>query len=144
MNAVNNIVAALGLDVGSKRIGVAGCDRLGMFAHGITTIVRKSWQEDMAQLQALVSDREVTTLVVGLPYNMDGSLGYQAKQVQKFARGASKHLGLTLEYVDERLTSFEAEQIMQSQGFSPRENKGMIDRKAAALILQQWLDRKRS
>ncbi|MEE3717740.1 Holliday junction resolvase RuvX [Tumidithrix elongata RA019] len=140
---MNNVVAALGLDVGSKRIGVAGCDRLGMFAHGITTIVRKSWQEDMAQLQALVSDREVTTLVVGLPYNMDGSLGYQAKQVQKFARGASKHLGLALEYVDERLTSFEAEQIMQSQGFSPRENKGMIDRKAAALILQQWLDRRR-
>jgi putative holliday junction resolvase len=137
-----NIVAALGLDVGTKRIGVAGCDRMGMFAHGITTINRRSWQEDMAQLQALISDREVTILVVGLPYNMDGSVGHQAKQVQKFARAASKHLGMALEYVDERLTSFEAEQIMQSQGISPRENKGMIDRKAAALILQQWLDQR--
>jgi putative holliday junction resolvase len=137
-----NIVAALGLDVGTKRIGVAGCDRMGMFAHGITTINRRSWQEDMAQLQALISDREVTILVVGLPYNMDGSVGHQAKQVQKFARSASKHLGIALEYIDERLTSFEAEQIMQSQGISPRENKGMIDRKAAALILQQWLDQR--
>jgi putative holliday junction resolvase len=137
-----NIVAALGLDVGSKRIGVAGCDRMGMFAHGITTINRKSWQQDMDELRSLVCDREVTILVVGLPYNMDGSLGYQAKLVQKFARGAAKYLGVALEYVDERLTSFEAEQIMQAQGISPRENKGTIDRKAAALILQQWLDRR--
>ncbi len=132
--------AALGLDVGRKRIGVAGCDRLGLSAHGITTIIRKSWQEDMAELQALVMERDVKTLVVGLPYNMDGSLGAQAKQVQKFATGAAKALNLDLDYVDERLTSFEAEEMMRSQGISTRRNKAMIDRKAAALILQQWLE----
>jgi len=137
------IVAALGLDVGRRRIGVAGCDRTGLIAHGITTIMRKSWEQDMAEIQQIVTEREVDTLVVGLPYNMDGSIGYQAKQVQKFAYGAAKHLNLILEFMDERLTSFEAEQMMMSSGISPRDNKAMIDRKAAALILQQWLETKK-
>jgi putative Holliday junction resolvase len=135
--------AALGLDVGRKRIGVAGCDRLGISVHGITTIIRKTWQEDMHELRSLVIERNIDTLVVGLPYNMDGTLGYQAKHVQKFAHGASKHLELNVEFVDERLTSYEAEEMMRSQGISTRDNKAMIDRKAAALILQQWLALKR-
>ena len=135
--------AALGLDVGRKRIGVAGCDRLGISVHGITTIIRKTWQEDMNELRSLVIERNIDILVVGLPYNMDGTLGYQAKHVQKFAHGASKQLGLNVEFVDERLTSYEAEEMMRSQGISTRENKAMIDRKAAALILQQWLALKR-
>jgi putative Holliday junction resolvase len=136
-------VLALGLDVGKKRIGVAGCDRTGLIAHGLTTIVRTNWQADMSQLQQIVAERAIDTLVVGLPYNMDGSIGPQAKQVQKFARGAAKQLGLALEYMDERLTSFTAEQMMQSSGISPRHNKTMVDRKAAALILQQWLEQRR-
>ena len=131
--------AALGLDVGRKRIGVAGCDRLGISVHGITTIIRTSWQADMAELRALILERNIDMLVMGMPYNMDGSLGYQAKQVQKFAYSATKQLGMILEFVDERLTSFEAEEMMRSQGISTRRNKEMIDRKAAALILQQWL-----
>jgi len=135
--------AALGLDVGRKRIGVAGCDRLGISVHGITTVIRKTWQEDMAELRLLVIERNIDILVVGLPYNMDGTLGYQAKHVQKFAHGASKHLGLNVEFVDERLTSYEAEEMMRSQGISTRDNKAIIDRKAAALILQQWLALKR-
>ena len=135
--------AALGLDVGRKRIGVAGCDRLGISVHGITTIIRKTWHEDMHELRSRVIERNIDTLVVGLPYNMDGTLGYQAKHVQKFAHGASKHLELNLEFVDERLTSYEAEEMMRSQGISTRDNKAMIDRKAAALILQQWLALKR-
>lgn len=135
--------AALGLDVGKKRIGVAGCDRTGLIAHGITTIVRQSWQADMQQLTELIQQRQVDTLVVGLPYNMDGSLGYQARQVQKFAKAAAKHLGMHLEYVDERLTSYVAEQMMLEAGYSPRDHKSMIDRKAAALILQQWLEQQK-
>ncbi|MDX1976992.1 MAG: Holliday junction resolvase RuvX [Pseudanabaenaceae cyanobacterium bins.68] len=135
--------AALGLDVGKKRIGVAGCDRTGLIAHGITTIIRQSWQADMQQLADLIHQRQVDTLVVGLPYNMDGSLGYQAKQVQKFAKAAARHLGMNLEYVDERLTSYVAEQMMLAAGYSPRDHKAMIDRKAAALILQQWLEQKK-
>ena len=97
--------AALGLDVGRKRIGVAGCDRLGISVHGITTIIRKSWEQDMAELRSLIIERDIDTLVMGLPYNMDGSLGYQAKHVQKFDHSATKQLGMILEFVDERLTS---------------------------------------
>ncbi|MFN5856940.1 MAG: Holliday junction resolvase RuvX [Pseudanabaenaceae cyanobacterium] len=143
-NLTNNFnFAALALDVGRKRIGVAGCDRLGLFAHGLTTIIRQGWAVDMQALAAIVQERQVEVLVIGLPYNMDGTLGPQAHQVQKFAQGASKHLQLPVEFVDERLTSFEAEQMMHRDRISSRDHKAMIDRKAAALILQQWLEQKK-
>ena len=133
-------VAALGLDVGGKRIGVAGCDGLGLMATGITTIWRTSFQEDIAQLQEIITDRSVEILVIGLPYKMDGSIGSQAKQVQKFARRVSAALGLPIEFVDERLTSYAAEQMMIEAKISVSQNKATIDRIAAAVILQQWLD----
>ena len=137
-------VSALGLDVGRKRIGVAGCDRLGLIATGITTVEHTSFQQDVEQIQKLVNEREVQVLVVGLPYSMDGSLGFQAKQVQKFATRLSKVLKLPVEYVDERLTSFQAEQLLIAENRSPSRHKALIDRKAAALILQQWLDTRRA
>lgn len=136
-------ISALGLDVGSKRIGVAGCDRTGLIAAGLTTIERRSFQQVQTQLQQLVIERDVQILVVGLPYTMNGSIGAQARQVQKFARAMAKALQLPLEYVDERLTSFQAEQMLHAQKISPSRNKGLIDRKAASLILQQWLDERR-
>ncbi|GAX43323.1 Holliday junction resolvase YqgF [Tolypothrix sp. NIES-4075] len=137
-------ISALGLDVGSKRIGVAGCDRTGLIASGIDTIERKYLQKDIEKIQQLVNEREVNVLVVGLPYSMDGSLGFQARQIQKFAKRLSKALKLPVEYVDERLTSFQAEQMLIAQNRSPSRNKGLIDRLAACLILQQWLDVRRS
>ena len=133
-------VAALGLDVGGRRIGVAGCDGLGLMATGITTIWRTSFEEDIAQLQEIITDRSVEILVIGLPYKMDGSIGSQAKQVQKFARRVSAALELPIEYVDERLTSYAAEQMMIEAKISVSQNKATIDRIAAAVILQQWLD----
>jgi putative holliday junction resolvase len=137
-------VAALGLDVGSKRIGVAGCDGLGLMATGITTIWRSSFQEDIAQLREIILDRSVEVLVIGLPYTMDGNIGSQAKQVQKFARRVSTALELPIEYVDERLTSYAAEQMMIEANISVSQNKATIDRIAAAVILQQWLDAHRT
>lgn len=137
-------ISALGLDIGRKRIGVAGCDGTGLIATGLTTIERQSFNYDVAQLQRIVQERQVQVLVAGLPYSMNGSLGFQAKQVQKFAQRLAEALQLPLEYVDERLTSFEAEQLLQAENCSPSRNKGLIDRKAAALILQQWLDSRRA
>jgi putative holliday junction resolvase len=133
-------VAALGLDVGTKRIGVAGCDGLGLIATGITTIWRSSFQTDIAQLTEIIRDRDVEILIIGLPYTMDGNLGSQAKQVQKFARRVSTALELPIEYVDERLTSYAAEEMMKEAKISVSQNKATIDRIAAAVILQQWLD----
>nr|WP_242028488.1 Holliday junction resolvase RuvX [Pseudanabaena sp. FACHB-2040] len=133
----------MGLDIGKKRIGVAGCDRTGLIASGITTLEGRSFDQILADLRYLIQERQVQVLVVGLPYTMDGELGSQARQVQKFARRLSQALELPVDYVDERLTSFEAEQLLLAENRSPSRNKGMIDRKAAAIILQQWLDRRR-
>lgn len=138
----SRFISALGLDVGRKRIGVAGCDGTGLIATGLTTIERRSFMEDVAQLQSLAQERQAQVLVIGLPYNMNGSLGFQAKQVQKFAQRLGKAINLPVVYVDERLTSFQAEQLLQAENRSWRD-KGLIDRKAAALILQQWLDERR-
>lgn len=137
-------ISALGLDVGSKRIGVAGCDGTGLIASGLTTIERTSFDRDVTQLREIVEHREVQVLVVGLPYSMDGTLGLQARKVQKFAARLAKALQLPVEYVDERLTSFEAEEQLKAEQRSPSRNKSLIDRKAAAIILQEWLDARRS
>lgn len=136
-------ISALGLDVGSKRIGVAGCDGTGLIATGLTTIERTSFERDIAQLRCLIEERQAQILVIGLPYSMNGSLGFQAKAVQKFSNRLSQALQLPVEYVDERLTSYQAEQMILAENRSPSRNKGLIDRKAAALILQQWLDERR-
>ena len=135
-------ISALGLDVGKKRVGVAGCDGLGLIATGITTIERGSFQQDVERLQSIIEEREVKLLVVGLPYSMDGSIGFQARRVQKYARRLATALQLPLEYVDERLTSVEAQQHLIAQKISPSRHKALIDRKAAAIILQQWLDQR--
>jgi putative Holliday junction resolvase len=137
-------ISALGLDVGSKRIGVAGCDGLGLMATGLTTIERTSFDRDVQQLREWVEQREVQLLVVGLPYATDGTLGLQARQIQKFAKRLAKALQLPVEYVDERLTSVEAEELIKAENRLLSRNKGLIDRKAAAIILQQWLDNRRS
>ncbi len=136
-------ISALGLDVGSKRIGVAGCDGTGLIASGLTTLFRSSFDQTVAQLRQVVEERQVQVLVVGLPYSMNGELGFQARQVQKFAARLSSALGLPVEYVDERLTSVQAEQLLVAQKRSPSRNKALVDRAAASLILQQWLDDRR-
>jgi putative holliday junction resolvase len=142
--AIMIYISALALDVGSKRIGVAGCDGTGLMATGIMTIERSSFEQDVAIIRQLIADRSVSVLVLGLPYTLAGQLGAQARQVQKFGRRLSQAVDLPVEYVDERLTSVTAEQLMIDAGQSPRNDKGMIDRKAAALILQDWLNQRRA
>lgn len=132
-------ISALGLDVGRRRIGVAGCDGTGLIATGLFTIERRSFQQVVEQLQAIARERQVQVLVVGLPYCMDGHLGQQARQVQKFVHRITPLLNLPVVYVDERLTSVQAEELIEAER-RVSHDKGLIDRKAAALILQRWLD----
>ena len=139
---VRESVSALGLDIGHRRIGVAGCDRLGILVTELTTLKQTSFQAVVEALTKLIKERQVTLLVVGMPYTMDGDMGQQAKWVESFAGRLSSVLQLPVEYVDERLTSVEAEQMLIADGISPSRNKGLIDRKAAAIILQQWLDQR--
>ena len=137
-------VAALGLDVGRKRMGVAGCDGTGLIATGLTTIYRTSFAEDIKQLKDIIEEREAEILIIGMPYTLDGNIGSQAKKIQKFGDRLARILNLPIEYVDERLTSIEAQnRLKANKKFSTRD-KGAIDRQAAEIILQQWLDRRRS
>lgn len=136
-------VSALGLDVGRKRIGIAGCDGTGLIATGLMTLERQSFEQDLQSFRALVQERRVQILVAGLPYTLDGAIGPQARQVQKYMRRLGQALDLPVEYVDERLTSVEAEELIRATGQQPSYHRALIDRKAAAIILQQWLDERR-
>ncbi|MEM6522058.1 MAG: Holliday junction resolvase RuvX, partial [Cyanobacteria bacterium P01_C01_bin.70] len=109
-------VSALALDIGRKRIGVAGCDRLGMLVTELPTLKNRSFSTTLEALKAIVQTRQVTVLVVGLPYTMSGEIGKQAQWVKSFAAKLSTVLQIPVEYVDERLTSFQAEQMLQAEG----------------------------
>jgi putative holliday junction resolvase len=139
-------IAALGLDVGRRRVGIAGCDGTGLIATGLTTLVRSrnSFEADVAFVGAIAQSRQVDLLVVGLPYRMDGELGTQARHTQKYANRLGLSLGLPVIYVDERLSSVQAEEMLRAEGVALSDNKGLIDRRAAAIILQRWLDEQRA
>jgi putative holliday junction resolvase len=109
-------ISALGLDIGRKRIGVAGCDRLGLMASGLTTLYRQSFNQVVAELAELVQERQVAVLVIGLPLTVAGEEGAQAKQVRRMATGLSKALNLPVVYIDERFTSIEAEELIRRPG----------------------------
>jgi putative holliday junction resolvase len=136
-------VAALGLDVGRKRVGIAGCDGLGLLATGLMTLHRRSFAQDLEVFRQIVQERQVEVLVVGLPYRWDGSQGSQAHYTQAYGQRLGRALGLPVVYVDERCTSAAAIDLIHGEGRSPGHQKGLIDRKAAAIILQQWLDERR-
>jgi putative Holliday junction resolvase len=137
-------ISALGLDIGKKRIGVAGCDGTGLIATGLTTVWRATFAEDVARFRELIREREAQILVVGLPYCLDGSLGMQAEKVQKYAQRLAMVLELPIEYVDERLTSLEAIGQLKAQKRFSTYNKALVDQQAATIILQQWLDHRRN
>lgn len=132
--------SVLALDIGKKRIGVAGCDRLGLFATGLTTIERQSLPQVIEALRPIVQERDVTRLVIGMPYRMDGTIGPQAKHTRKTGQAIAQALNLPIDWIDERLTSYAAEELLKAENIAPSRHKGLIDRKAAAIILQQWLD----
>jgi len=142
---VRETLSALGLDIGKKRIGVAGCDGMGLIATPLMTIKRTGFRHDVEQLNDLIAQRRATVLVIGLPYSLNGEIGQQGQRVQKYAQRLARVIQLPIEYVDERLTSVEAEtQLKTKKGFSPKRDKAQIDAHAAAILLQQWLNQRPS
>ena len=137
-------IAVIGLDIGLRRVGVAGCDGLGLIATELTTVNRRSFKEDVEVFRKIIEERQANLIVAGIPYTMKGEIGFQAKQVMKYARRLSNALQLPLEFVDERLTSLEAEEQLKSNKKYNNREKGLIDKRAAAIILQQWLDIRRN
>jgi len=132
----------LGLDVGSKTIGVAVSDGLLLSAQGLTTIY---WDEnDMSsadnELKEIIEEYEVSKIVVGLPKHMNGSIGERGKLTQIYAKRLEKVLGLSVFLLDERLTTVTAEKILLEGNVSRKKRKQVIDKMAAVVILQQFLD----
>ncbi len=130
----------LGLDVGDKTIGVAVSDPLGFTAQGVTTIKRDSNKKDYAAIEDLINEYNVKKVVVGLPKNMNNTIGPQSEKVMKFAEKIKNKFNIELIYIDERMTTMSAERLL-IEGNVRRENrKKYIDKVAASYILQNYLD----
>jgi putative holliday junction resolvase len=130
----------LGLDYGSRRIGVALCDELGMTAQGIATIVRKNREADLGAIADLVRRLGVERIVVGYPLRLDGSEGIQCEKVNRFVRRLEALLSLPVIRWDETLSTKEAEELLRERGLRPEKRREIVDRVAACLILQGYLD----
>ena len=127
----------LGLDIGDKRIGVAVSDPFGLFASGVGVIIRDNDNKALDKIVEYCKTYKVKKIVTGLPYNMDGSIGPQAEKTLQFMKKLEKNYEII--YKDERLTSFEAEEILKKEKKKYTKNKGLVDVKAACLILQSYL-----
>lgn len=129
----------LGLDVGDRRIGVAVSDALRMIATPHSVYTRVGYTPDVKHIQKLCQETGAGMIVCGLPRNMDGSVGFQAEKVMAFA-DKLRQSGLTVEFQDERLSTVSAHQALIEGGMHREERKGTVDKVAAAVILQTYLD----
>jgi len=141
-------VNILALDYGRKRIGVAASDPLGLTAQPVTTL-EGSPQQALPLIAKLCAEREVARIVLGLPLNMDGSEGPMAAEVRGFSTRLISATGLPVEFVDERLSSFSAEEdlkqmgVRRKRGKKGRRQRGRVDAMAAAVILREYMNRRR-
>lgn len=134
----------MALDVGKKRIGLAMTDGTGLGVTGLDTLHRKTLREDVERLSRTASERKVERVIVGLPLHMNGEESVMAKQARLVADKLRLMSGLPVEMHDERLTSVEAEAMLQQRGWSLKKlleekKKGAVDRLAAMILLEDWL-----
>ena len=130
----------LGLDVGSRRIGVAVSDPLGITAQGLETLQRSTKRRDFDHLQRVIQEYDVREIVVGLPLRMSGAEGTQSDKMQVFAEELRKRFRLPVHLWDERLTSAEANRLLRETDLSIEKRGKAVDRMAAVLILQGWME----
>ncbi|MGP3777677.1 MULTISPECIES: Holliday junction resolvase RuvX [Halanaerobium] len=130
----------LGLDYGNKRVGVAVSDSLGWTAQPLSTLKMHGHQELLLEIKEYIDKYAVEKIVVGMPYNMDGSVGKRAEITQAFVNFLKNNLELPIIIQDERLTTSQAKNILLEADVSRQGRKKVIDKMAAALILQSYLD----
>jgi len=130
----------LGLDYGEKRIGVAVCDELGITAQGLPTLIRQTQKHDLEVLNRWIQQYSIQEIVIGYPLRLDGSEGIQCEKVKRFALLLEKNFLLPVMKWPETLSTKEAEEILISSGIRWRKRKEKVDRLAACLILQSYLD----
>lgn len=132
----------IALDVGDVRIGVATSDPMGIIAGGYETFTRtKSLNKDLKYLASLIKQKECDTIIIGLPLNMDGSEGDRVRIVRDFAENLKKHTDIEIVYQDERLSTISAEKSLIEGGMRREKRKKVIDKVAATIILQSYLDK---
>ena len=130
----------LGLDVGTRRIGIAVSDPLGITAQGLETLHRRNKKHDYAHLEQIIQTYEVGEIVVGLPLRMSGAEGTQSEKMRAFAEDLHKRFKLPVHLWDERLTSAEANRLLRETELSIEKRGQAVDRMAAILILQGWME----
>ena len=140
MGLYHENMRVMALDVGDKTIGVAVSDALLLTAQARSTIHRKNLQHDIETLRRLIEDDEVHQIVVGQPLHMDGKESRQSQKVRHFADELQKQLKIPIVFWDERLTSFAAEQHLEEMGLNWRKRRQHVDKIAAMIILQNYLD----
>jgi putative Holliday junction resolvase len=128
------------LDVGSRRIGVAVSDPLGITAQGLETIQRQNKRLDYERLEKVVREYGVAEIVVGFPLRMSGAEGIQAEKMHRFADELRERLGLPVHLWDERLTSAQANRLLRETDMSIKRRGQVVDQMAAVLILQSWME----
>ena len=135
---------ALGVDLGSKRIGIAVSDRSGTIASPLTVLARTATRaEDHRRIAELVIEEEAELVVVGLPLNMNGTTGPAASAAKSEARALATVVGVPVETYDERRTTVTADAVLQERGMRAPARRQVIDKVAAAVMLQTWLDARR-
>lgn len=133
----------MGLDYGSKTVGVAVCDPLGITAQGIETVTRaeeNKLRKTLARIESLIAEYQIETIVLGYPKNMDDSIGERAVKTEEFRDMLVRRTGLPVVLWDERLTTIEANEILIESGVRREDRKKVIDKIAATLILQSYLN----
>lgn len=135
-------VRILGLDIGDKRIGAAVSDELGFTAQGLETITRRDPDTDLKRIAQIAVEWNIGEIVIGLPFNMDGSEGPQAESVRAFGARIGAQVNLPVTEWDERLTTVAAERVLLEADMSRAKRRKVIDKVAAVLILQGYLDRR--
>src|SRR5213592_3407081 len=130
----------LALDHGTKRIGVAISDELKMIAQPLEFIPAEPFADFLARLKELIREKQVELIVVGMPRNMDGSYGPSALKVQDFVAALKDAVTIPIQTLDERLTSVQAHRLLTEAEVGGRQRKGKVDKSAAAILLQSYLD----
>lgn len=129
----------LALDVGTKTIGVAVSDELGITANGVTTIIRKNLSYDTDELKKLVSSLKPCEIVVGVPYDMKGEVSVRGEEILKFAAKLKQALNIPIKYWDESFSTVNAEKRLIGANVSRKKRKKVIDKMAAVFILEEYL-----
>ena len=130
----------LALDLGKKRIGLALSDELGLTAQGLKTLERSNIREDLARISQLASEKDVALIVIGNPLHMSGRAGRQTDYARDFGKRLQAFSGLPVEFWDERLTTVEAQRVLKESGISIQKRAQAVDRLAAVILLESFLD----